>query len=43
MTYPSDFTNPSDVFGDLVNLAVLPVGDIYNVGGEWRYARDVPC
>lgn len=46
MTYPSDFTNPSDVFGELVNLAVLPVTGITDTGTEWRFAvtfsADVP-
>jgi hypothetical protein len=37
MTYPSDFTNPSDVFSDLVNLAVFPVVTIIQVAAEWRY------
>lgn len=46
MTYPVDFTNPQDVFGDLVNLAVLPVTGISQVSGEWRFAvtftADIP-
>jgi hypothetical protein len=46
MTYPNDFTNPQDVFGDLVNMAVFPVTGISFVSDEWRFActfgADVP-
>lgn len=46
MAYPSSFTDGGSVFGDLVNFAILPVTDIQQVGGEWRFfvafASDIP-
>jgi hypothetical protein len=45
MTYPSDFTNPSDVFGDLVDLAAYPVTGIQHQS-DWvffvTFSPDMP-